>query len=356
MKCILPDAAETMGLHVHVCRFFVIQLTTSICLATTLDGKPTLPAFTHINCKDVHPNISEDICIEIDFNDDEGNDFAVLSYSGATQDKSMEGYLLNELAPVISTGLWEQESFDDSSSYYITILSSRLIDSNRFLRNSNGSTSILSFNEGIADDISNDTTIDGNILQPQEGSAGSFPLHPLPLNGMKMDVLIFYDTNIKKKYGGENEAKREVNRMMNIASMYYKDPSLTTQIHINIIDIIYTHENSWKADRPTLKNIKSNGSYFDKDADAYLFLCKPEKDDDNVAGKAEIGTTCDKPTERVSVVEIETELWRTSYTVAHEIAHNLGARHDFYKRYDVCLLYTSPSPRDATLSRMPSSA
>ena len=26
------------------------------------------------------------------------------------------------------------------------------------------------------------------------------------------------------------------------------------------------------------------------------------------------------------------------------------------KRYDVCLLYTSPSPRDATLSRMPSSA
>ena len=24
--------------------------------------------------------------------------------------------------------------------------------------------------------------------------------------------------------------------------------------------------------------------------------------------------------------------------------------------YDICLLYTSPSPRDATLSRMPSSA
>ena len=26
------------------------------------------------------------------------------------------------------------------------------------------------------------------------------------------------------------------------------------------------------------------------------------------------------------------------------------------ENYDVCLLYTSPSPRDATLSRMPSSA
>ena len=28
----------------------------------------------------------------------------------------------------------------------------------------------------------------------------------------------------------------------------------------------------------------------------------------------------------------------------------------FIKSYDSCLLYTSPSPRDATLSRMPSSA
>ena len=27
-----------------------------------------------------------------------------------------------------------------------------------------------------------------------------------------------------------------------------------------------------------------------------------------------------------------------------------------YKQYKACLLYTSPSPRDATLSRMPSSA
>ena len=29
---------------------------------------------------------------------------------------------------------------------------------------------------------------------------------------------------------------------------------------------------------------------------------------------------------------------------------------DFTKQAQVCLLYTSPSPRDATLSRMPSSA
>ena len=31
-------------------------------------------------------------------------------------------------------------------------------------------------------------------------------------------------------------------------------------------------------------------------------------------------------------------------------------RHEAYPEYKACLLYTSPSPRDATLSRMPSSA
>ena len=33
-----------------------------------------------------------------------------------------------------------------------------------------------------------------------------------------------------------------------------------------------------------------------------------------------------------------------------------GAHHLVYHQVNACLLYTSPSPRDATLSRMPSSA
>ena len=39
-------------------------------------------------------------------------------------------------------------------------------------------------------------------------------------------------------------------------------------------------------------------------------------------------------------------------TLSQQLAKNIFKR----KRYKVCLLYTSPSPRDATLSRMPSSA
>ena len=37
-----------------------------------------------------------------------------------------------------------------------------------------------------------------------------------------------------------------------------------------------------------------------------------------------------------------------------DLPYRLGTR--FFRMYKDCLLYTSPSPRDATLSRMPSSA
>ena len=38
------------------------------------------------------------------------------------------------------------------------------------------------------------------------------------------------------------------------------------------------------------------------------------------------------------------------------VVPNGGAVGDATRMFNVCLLYTSPSPRDATLSRMPSSA
>ena len=54
---------------------------------------------------------------------------------------------------------------------------------------------------------------------------------------------------------------------------------------------------------------------------------------------------------------------KADYNCAYEISENdileiIGLSHDFIKAILnlVCLLYTSPSPRDATLSRMPSSA
>ena len=42
--------------------------------------------------------------------------------------------------------------------------------------------------------------------------------------------------------------------------------------------------------------------------------------------------------------------------VIAEAAHRLAEKYDILVALHTCLLYTSPSPRDATLSRMPSSA
>ena len=51
----------------------------------------------------------------------------------------------------------------------------------------------------------------------------------------------------------------------------------------------------------------------------------------------------------------EVELW--SKSAAAQLEDQLKERRkSFVRRIDGCLLYTSPSPRDATLSRMPSSA
>ena len=45
---------------------------------------------------------------------------------------------------------------------------------------------------------------------------------------------------------------------------------------------------------------------------------------------------------------------QTDQTIEHDFAHIFCNENDV--SLHVCLLYTSPSPRDATLSRMPSSA
>ena len=47
---------------------------------------------------------------------------------------------------------------------------------------------------------------------------------------------------------------------------------------------------------------------------------------------------------------------REDAVATDELNDILAARGDNYAKTTGCLLYTSPSPRDATLSRMPSSA
>ena len=43
-------------------------------------------------------------------------------------------------------------------------------------------------------------------------------------------------------------------------------------------------------------------------------------------------------------------------TLSNKVRRNHEEIEDYFTHFLACLLYTSPSPRDATLSRMPSSA
>ena len=65
----------------------------------------------------------------------------------------------------------------------------------------------------------------------------------------------------------------------------------------------------------------------------------------------------------MSLNDATPEEWNTASKTAYgklyhpndtAIKRQVGGDH--YNRYEICLLYTSPSPRDRSLSRMPSSA
>ena len=78
-------------------------------------------------------------------------------------------------------------------------------------------------------------------------------------------------------------------------------------------------------------------------------------------GRSEVLGQCFRNEQRPRKVIIDRDYWTDAeendrqFLIFHELGHCfLDFEHD--DRIDGCLLYTSPSPRDATLSRMPSSA
>ena len=99
------------------------------------------------------------------------------------------------------------------------------------------------------------------------------------------------------------------------------------------------------------KNITLNGQMYDRQVakrlkeEKYYSLPKSERDQK-------------RPTD-MKTSQAEIKKYRYQYTFQHE--YDMSAqRWLIFKNvalgYNTCLLYTSPSPRDATLSRMPSSA
>ena len=62
------------------------------------------------------------------------------------------------------------------------------------------------------------------------------------------------------------------------------------------------------------------------------------------------------PEDRLNATEFTQPALLTASYALWLVAKNAGLTADFVAGHSLCLLYTSPSPRDATLSRMPSSA
>ena len=120
-----------------------VLFTAAVWFLLTFCGEVSnLPELKHIECHTIpHVNsINADVCIEVDFKDGNGNDFALVSYIGLKSDQNIEGYLLIGLNQVIITGKWI-EPFNNACEYLITILSPRCLTTNRFQRNQNGTTS-----------------------------------------------------------------------------------------------------------------------------------------------------------------------------------------------------------------------
>ena len=66
--------------------------------------------------------------------------------------------------------------------------------------------------------------------------------------------------------------------------------------------------------------------------------------------KAALQFTFDQLNMKIKKLEVETQNMRNNMNAVH------GAIQQVDKLMNICLLYTSPSPRDGLLSRMPSSA
>ena len=103
--------------------------------------------------------------------------------------------------------------------------------------------------------------------------------------------------------------------------------------------------------------VTDNNGCTDEGNTGIITVCAPTIPPPFIEPMAAIAGTI--TTEKGEMVE-RTTISLGDYEMAPEITGATG-NYQFdsipmYNNYQVCLLYTSPSPRDATLSRMPSSA
>ena len=110
---------------------------------------------------------------------------------------------------------------------------------------------------------------------------------PLPSVGMTMDVVVFYDDSFRNRFRTKSVADKTIRGLLVQTNTFFRKPSLTTKLKLNIINIQYVENSTWNANRKTLNQLSAQSSYFIDEANAYIFICSPEEEKDPEVGIAE---------------------------------------------------------------------
>ena len=311
---------------------FIITMSLLSCVSNAAAQTPKL---NRVECSEII-SPGEDVCIEMDFEDGEANDYAILTYHRAKEEQNLVGFLLNGFDPVTVTGNWSGGDFTDESTYHITVLSPRLKNDNRFYRRKDGNT-VVAWSKGTDQNLAHDTESeeDRQSFVPNQHPSIFSPdgLFELPTDTLEMNICIFYDDTVKNK-GGIN-AEKDISNIFYVAKSFFDDPTMKTKIHLNLASIKHIRNldgREWEADDETMKTLNTT-NIFQQGCHSHVFICNPSEKRGGT-GKAPIGTVCnDTSSDRIAIVEYLEDVAETGRNMAHELGHTLGLHHDFRIKY-----------------------
>jgi len=241
------------------------------------------------------------------------------------------------------------------NKFYVTLISTRPRNNNRFFVDESGSTSIVLIGNDLSSDI--DYTYEKGLdaHNPYEsnivfrGKQNTFDSYypKLPSEGYVLNIVVFYDRVFQRACFQKSKSPDEmIEQIFNEVDNYFKDESLSTKFHINLSKIIHRDViwNNAKRDG-TEASLKIQNRDNKEDADIFVHLGLMNNVYGSVKmtpGKAsKLGMcfpnkrTCSGVCSRLKyeqslVAQGDVDnLPLTAYIITHEIGHLLGFRHDF---------------------------
>ena len=308
------------------------------------------PLFSKVQQRNVCP--FTDLCLQVTT----GNvsDYARLYYKTGTNARKtiLQGYLIcgGDGVSVIGT----TPTFEE---FYVTLISSRPWKNNRFFVDESGSTWNVFLQKNISFDIDYSYGEEADTLYSHEnnldlrGNQIEFDLkYPkLPNNGFVLNIVTFYDIAFKTACHLKSIRPDEViEKIFDLVETYFKDKSLLTMFHLNLIKTIYKSGVLWNkaSDNGTEMSLKKQNLDNKETADIFVHMGLMTTSDDILGKVPKVGRcfsnnqTCSgvcssMKYEKSLVVQGDiNDLPMTAYIITHEIGHLLGLKHDFQDKTD----------------------